>query len=218
MWPSKQEQPEELLGWRLQKLDPVRLQYQVHIEELPANQGLKISCPTVHKQPECTVAEAVIGIRAAVQDAKAKVIAAEPIYIVIPPAPDAMRSIVRATTIIDTQVPRLFPVPNLPPTKKVSRVLGLELAGDLISEEDRMSWETSEQPEMIQFNLARFEDHLAENLMKIARDKGLMRMRVHFGRVILARFMKRFREDRQSFQEFAIMMNKTRMETEFDKE
>jgi hypothetical protein len=218
LWPSKYEEPTDLLGWLLEKLDPIRLEYRVHIEETTnAIRCLKISCQPLHNDAEDCVYKAVIGIRAAVRDAKTKAVAAKPIYIVVPPNAGAMRSIVRAAKT-DTILVDQSPLTLSRPPKILYKSSGIHLAGNILSEEELLDWQKSKHNTVFRSNLRRFEDYLAKTLMFLALDKGLMRMRVHFGTVIITKSRTPFREDKMGFDDFAKMMSNENMSSEFDRE
>lgn len=214
MWPTKDKNPSDLLGIGLKALDPVRLQFQVHIEDLPQEECLKISCPAYHQEPEHAIAKAMGGVRAAIKASLANEVAARPLYIVAPPEPEAMRSLVVAADLEEVLTPR--PPPN--PPRKSWKARDIGFAGNPLPENAMLEYKYSGYKALGASNLLKIEDRLRSGLMLLCSSKRSMRMRVHFGRTVLTKTLPRFRSRDMNFEEFLDMTDKSSLESEFDKE
>lgn len=92
----------------------------------------------------------------------------------------------------------------------------IELTGAKFSDERQLEWEIA-RPARLETNYVKFQERLRGGLMPLEPLKGWMRMRVHYGHVILGQWMKAFAEGRQSFDDFCLMMSKPRITGNFDR-
>jgi hypothetical protein len=175
-----------LLGWKLEKLDKIRTVHKVYIEWHEKAQSLKIWSRST---ANIDIDAAQQGIRRAISAAKAQAISALPMYIISIPTASAMRSVVRAR-ILEHE------------PKKASE---FELAGAGFSEQQKVAWKTN-RPSRVQANLINFEKHLSTSMKALEDRTDWMRMRVHFGHVVLTQVQKTFGESGQPFETFISMM------------
>jgi hypothetical protein len=173
-----------LLGWKLEKLDKIRIAHKVFIEWHEKTQCLKVYSRS-RAHPDQYIEAAIQSIRRAISAAKAQAISALPMYIISIPTASAMRSVVRAR-ILEHE------------PKKASE---FELAGAGFSEQQKVAWKTN-RPSRVQANLINFEKHLSTSMKALEDRTDWMRMRVHFGHVVLTQFPKSFGESGQSFETF----------------
>lgn len=111
----------DLLGFRLNKLDNIRIDHQVYIDWQDSMRSLKISSKA-EANSDFYVIKAIHAVRTAIEHAKAERILATPLYLALPPSVDAMRNIVRPSLV------------------EPGRVTKLELAGQLLSTEEKAEW------------------------------------------------------------------------------
>jgi hypothetical protein len=173
-----------LLGWKLEDLDSVRTEHKVFIEWNEKSQCLKICSRSVAHSHQY-IAAAIQAIRLAISNAKAQATSALPMYIISVPTASAMRSVVRAR-ILEYE------------PKQASE---FELAGAWFSEKQKTAWNAC-RPSRVTANLIKFEKHILESMRPLKRLRGWMRMRVHFGHVVLTQFPKSFGESGQPFETF----------------
>lgn len=189
---------------------------------MPRERYLKISCPSYHRDAERRITEAINGIRQVVEHYLAKEKRGEPLHIVVPPTATGIRTIVSYTwispTILVDLAARAGHSENVRPQwKRIRTMHGLKLDGEELPGHERRMWDPKHQ-ELLNINSRRFKDHLTENLMLLAPDKDSMQMRVHFGRIALEEWRKKFKKNLCGFEEFAEMMQDSKMETIFEKE
>jgi hypothetical protein len=180
-----------LLGWKLEKLDKIRTVHKVYIEWHENAQCLKIFS---RSSSIANVDAAQQGIRRAIDSAKAQAISALPMYIISIPTASAMRSVVRARIL--EHEPR-----------KASE---FELAGARFSEQQKAVWKAN-RPSRAQANLINFEKHLSTSMKALEARTDWMRMRVHFGHIVLTQVPKTFGEPGQPFETFIKMMAYSRV-------
>lgn len=182
----------DLFGMKLEKLNPVRLDYKVWIEWLPLARALQISSRS-YKNGYRRVTDAVKCIQNIAQDTKASSILATPIYIATPPTTDGIKTIVRPRTI------RSSP----------KQATDLELFGDGYSEEQTKAWSETRSTMLVR-NRKKLEQQLIKGLLSLAPYRGWMRLRVHFGRVAFTEYRKDFAESKLSFEKFSSMLGLAR--------
>jgi hypothetical protein len=188
-----------LLDPKLELLDHLRMEYKVHIHWDDKIQCLVINAES-RRNAEQNLIAVIKGIRKACRGAKAHIMLATPIYNVVPPTAESMRSIVRPKTV-ERQ------------SEKFSKVVtSIELAGELFSEEDKQKWATK-YPEMIENGYEILRQHLLArvSLSSLANLQGWMRMRIHLGHVNLREYQVDFGDSKFSFEDFAGMMKRSRV-------
>jgi hypothetical protein len=166
----------------LEKLDKIRMVHKVYIEWHEKTQCLKIWSRSI---ANIDIDAAQQGILRAISAAKAEAISALPMYIISIPTASAMRSVVRARIL--EYAPR-----------KASE---FELAGARFSEQQKAVWKAN-RPSRVQANLINFEKYLSTTMKALEARTDWMRMRVHFGHVVLTQFPKTFGESGQPFDTF----------------
>jgi hypothetical protein len=169
-----------LLGWKLEKLDKIRIAHKVFIEWHEKTQCLKIYSRSI-----ANIEAAIQGIRRAISAAKAQAISALPMYIISIPTASAMRAVVRVRVL--EHDPR--------------QASEFELAGARFSEQQKAVWKAN-RPSRVQANLINFEKHFSTSMKALEARTDWMRMRVHFGHVVLTQFPKSFGESGQPFETF----------------
>lgn len=150
--------------------------------------------------------EAIKGIRAAVKHAKARAFAEQALYIVRTPTASAMRVFVGPQEIETMMVTNKKGVETL---KKVS-CTGTKCVGDKLSDAEKKGW-SSKRKAMERNNFERFQEHLSTCLMEFAPWMGKMRMRLHFGHIILTKFVRDYTNSEQVFDQFVTMMERDDM-------
>jgi hypothetical protein len=189
-----------LLDSKLESLNILRKTYKVHIDWSDKMRCLRINSPAHPREAEQSVAAAIKGIRLLYLDAKAQVVSASPLYIIVPPTADAMRSIVRPKTI-EERANSVNPV-----------ITSIELAGEPLSATEKLKWE-SNRLERNDENFEAFRIHVVKRTLKLAHIRGWMRMRVNFGHINLSQYQKNFSLAKYSFDMFANMMKNSRVTT-----
>jgi hypothetical protein len=186
-----------LLGFKLQDLNPTRMEHKVWIEWQEQSRCLKIRSDSI-KHGEQNISAAIKGIRLAVKNAKARAISASPLYIVIPPTTNAMRHMV------------------CPKTVDGNRASFTGLAGKKLTAAEKKRWET-QRLAMALTNEKKFEEHLLKSLSDLAQFKGRMRMRVHYGHVVFSQFRQDFADGKFTFEKFIHMMGLSRTTAHLDR-
>jgi len=165
-----------MLGWKLEVLNPVRINHKVYIDWIDNSDGfpcLKISSRSINYEEH--IAAAFKGIRKAIQHARAQAISASPMFVVNPPTASAMRAIVSPASRISGQ------------DGKSTYIEGLILSGHVLTEGQKSKW-NARRKTLKRENHKALEKHLVEGLTELSALKGWMRMRVHFGRLVLRRY------------------------------
>lgn len=126
-----------------------------------------------------------------------------PLFIVVPPSPKAMRSIV---------------APMFTITKEDGKTVfvGTKLEGDYLSGEEEDLW-SSAYNRMLAKNQDDFKTRLSQDAMRLIEYKQWMRMRVHFGRVHLERVQASFANSECSFEKYVKMINSHRVVGSLDR-
>lgn len=187
-----------LLDPMLKTFDILRSTYKVHIDW-----NDKMNCLRINGKGqgcEGNVMAAIEGIKLLYLDARAQVVLESPLYIIVPPTADAMRSIVRPNTTEDRENV-INPV-----------VTSIGLAGDRLSAAEKLEWESTRR-QMNEENSKAFRNHLVKRILKLANLRGWMRMRVQFGHINLSQYQNNFKLAKYSFDMFAEMMKKSRVAT-----
>ena len=157
-------------------------------------------------QSEHSILYAIKGIRQAIENAKARVITASPLYIVVPPTVGAMRPIILP----------IFPK-NRFSGRSQPTVTRFELSGSPLTRNELTKWR-SERDAILHSNLEIFRKHLVQNIADLSPLRSWMRMRVHFGRLHLIQYRKDLSESKYSFESLAQMMKDPRTAGHFNKE
>ncbi|KAI9051232.1 hypothetical protein LZ554_005333 [Drepanopeziza brunnea f. sp. 'monogermtubi'] len=197
LWPLPNEGPASLLGWRMETLNPLRVDYRVFIESNAEGYCINISS----REPGQDLKPVIDGIRLAVQHAHAKRIMATNVYFVVPPNGSAMKTIVR-------------PRESRPAPDKFAKFL--ELAGEDLSPTEKKEWDEDRGRKVLEYRKG-FQDHLLQNLKLIEPLKGWMRMRIMFGHVELTAYYKGFAASAVSYEKFLKMVGEPRQTGTFDK-
>jgi len=90
------------------------------------------------------------------------------------------------------------------------------LYGDVLSDQEKEEW-SSKYLGMVDENVQKFKAHLAKHTEGLASLRGWMRMRLHFGRVIIEETRKDFMNSECDFKKFKTMMQNPRMSASFDR-
>ena len=187
----------DLLGFKLQDLNLIRIEHKVWIEWQEQTRCLKISSGSA-KLGEQNISAAIKGIRLAVKNAKARAISASPLYIVIPPTTNAMRTMV------------------CPKIVGGNRASFTELAGKRLTAAEKSRWE-NQRLAVVLSNEKKFKEHLLKSLSDLAQFKGWMRMRVHYGHVVFSQFRQDFADGKFTFEKFVHMMGLSRTTANLDR-
>lgn len=198
LWPKGSKDPMDLFDPTLKAFDKLRVTYKVHIDWNDKMRCLRINCNA--RGAVQNVADAIQGIKVLQRHAQAQVISASPEYIIVPPTPDAMRSIVRPGAWGDRE-------------HCANRVVErIELAGDPFSLAEKMEWQYHRH-QMNEENYEKFRKHLIDRTIPLGDLMGWMRMRVHFGHVNLSQYQDAFAAGMYTFDLFCDMMKKNRVAT-----
>ncbi|KUJ20585.1 uncharacterized protein LY89DRAFT_771518 [Mollisia scopiformis] len=195
IWPSNDEaeRPREILGQGLEELNAVRRDYKVFVHLNKDDTCIKI-CSRVPEEedPDNRLQVAIRAIREIIAHRRAIQLMAQPTHIVIPPTAEAMTTIVKPAIVLSTG--------------RRHHVTALELAGEKLSEEEKLKW-MSERPERLQACRKTFEDAMTKGLRGLAPYKGWMQMRLRFGHVTLHNARPNFKNGKSPWEEFFNMMN-----------
>jgi hypothetical protein len=144
------------------------------------------------------VIEAINAIRQDLLDAKARKVSAAPLYIVVPPSAQAMRTIVR-------------------PVKYQNKLNMIEPAGKELSDTEKERW-SRHRDKLLLENTNSFTSHIIKHLTVLAPLKQWMQMRVHFGHLNLRTWPRDFTSG-GSFTKLHIVLNDPRAQANarFDK-
>lgn len=187
-WSDDSIDPNSLLGENLQLLDDIRTSYGVYIDFVEV-----LNCIRLRSKSRRNIESGVAGIKAKIQHARADAASRAPIYIVEPPAVDAMRSEVSPIFQDSHQV------------EKQPTVIKVVLSGSMLTAEQRAVWEVERQA-TIKYIQSRFSAHMTKALKELRALNKVMRMRVNLGKIHLLRYRKEFKEGGYSFQKFSNMM------------
>jgi hypothetical protein len=91
-----------------------------------------------------------------------------------------------------------------------------ELCGEKFTETQMQQWRQA-RLQKEEERSRNFEEHLKGKLRVLAPMKGLMRMRVYFGHVVLTHYRDAFARGEYDFEEFGKMMENIRISSTFDK-
>jgi len=164
------------------------MSYEVYIDFVEA-----LSCIRLQSKRRCNIESGITGIKAKIQHARADAASCAPIYIVEPPAVDAMRFEV-SPILLDSQQVEKQPI-----------VIGLVLSGSWLTAEQRAAWEVERQA-IIKYIQNRFSAHMTKALTELRVLNRTMRMRVNIGKIHLIRYRKELKEGGYSFRKFSSMM------------
>jgi hypothetical protein len=187
-WSDDSIDPNSLLGENLQLLDDIRASYEVYIDLVEA-----LSCIRLRSKSRRNIESGVAGIKAKIQHARADAASCAPIYIVEPPAVDAMRSEVSPIFQDSQQV------------EKQATVIRVVLSGSMLTAEQRAAWDVERQA-TIKYIQNRFSAHMTKALAEMRALSKAMHMRVNLGKIHLFRYRKEFKKGGYSFQKFSNMM------------
>lgn len=188
----------DLLGWRLEALNQIRVDHKVYIDWQESTRCLKISSRS-EEHHELYVLKAIKAIRKSIEHAKAATISATPVYTAIAPTPNAMRDII------------------CPMTAEPKRVTDLKLTGLPWSPTQKAAWK-QERMLLLEASDKKFQDTLTKSLLKLAPNKHWMRLRVHFGHIVFISVHKDLRDGKQSFQDFSRMITNPRITGQLERQ
>jgi hypothetical protein len=151
-----------------------------------------------HNFPEERIVAAIKGIRDCLRHSKAKLVSASAKYVLVTPTASAMYTVVR---------------PQLSGTKFAAH---FELCGEKFMETQMQQWKQARLQREAE-RLRILEEHLKSRLRVLAPMKGLMRMRVYFGHVVLTHYRDAFAKGEYSFDDFGKMMQNIRINATFDR-
>jgi hypothetical protein len=198
LWPKGFGTPMKLFDPGLKTLDMLRKTFKVHIDWNDKLGCLRINSPAHPRQAEKDVVAAIEGIKLQFLDTMAQLVSATPLYIVVPPKPDAIRSIVRPGKT-EERPEYINPI-----------ITSIELAGVPLDRAERLKWEST-RDRMNTENEQAFRTHLSTRLLQLKNLRNWMRMRVQFGHINLSQYLKKFALGELSFDLFAEMMKKSRV-------
>ncbi|CZR61112.1 uncharacterized protein PAC_11008 [Phialocephala subalpina] len=201
LWPSNDEgeRPSGILGANLEELNAVRVDSQVFVEMNETDTCIKICCRATEDSDD-RIQSAIKAIRDVICHSRALRFAALPTHIAIPPTASAMMTIVKPAIVIGE--------------KKQYEVTDLLLAGEKLSEKDKLVWK-NERPECVLACRKKFEEALVEGLRALAPYRGWMQMRLRFGHAVLYNPKNKFRKGNSDWKDFFNMVNSKQMRSRF---
>lgn len=200
LWPRKAEDPLKLFDAALKKLDDIRREWKVYIDWDSKTHYLRINAEGHLRDAEARVAGAIGAVKVKILDAEAQVILATPVYIVVPPTVEGIRTIVLPCSAEDRV------------GFATSVITSIALAGEQLSAAEKEKYK-SIRDEMNAENYTTFRTHLFSCLRQLKDLRSWMRMRVQLGHVHLSEYHKEFYNGTFSFEMFAHMMKKSRVAT-----
>lgn len=162
-----------------------------------------LSCIRLRSKSRRNIESGVTGIEAKLQHARADFASHAPIYIVEPPAADAMRSEVKPMFL------------DFPQVGKQPNIINFVLAGSILDVEQRATWEAERQA-TINYNQDRFSGHMMTALTELSPLKKTKRIRVNVGKIQLFRYRKGI-EGGCSFQKLSSMMEEVSTQGKFER-
>lgn len=180
-------------GASLKKLDALRTTYYVYIDWDSDKHAIRVTS----ERSQEDVASALKGVRQAFKNAEAEETYSKPLYIIVPPNENIMRTIVEPASTSNNDGTRGQPS-------------GAKLAGDSLSREEKSAWKANIE-QKLEKNQKGFEDRLSAVTRKLSHYMPWMRMRVHFGHICLEKHDAKFKTSEMSFKEFEKMMTHTKL-------
>ncbi|CAG8982766.1 hypothetical protein HYALB_00001047 [Hymenoscyphus albidus] len=191
VWKDRAHRPTQLLGFTLEDLNHIRLQYKVWIrwnEDLSSVVIMSKAGPGA----ENNVLAALDAVRQDYANAKARIRTAAPVYIMVPPSFHAIRSFLKPVTY--------------EPGLTMIELYGQPYVGQNIAVWNR------ERTSMVNSGKENIKNHLAKHIQAMAVMKGWMRMRVHFGHLNFTSFPKEFLQGRCDFKGFIELLENPRIQ------
>ena len=182
----------------LKAFDLLRETYKVHIDWNEKMHCLRLNCIAHPKVAEQNIADAIQGIKQRYLDAQAQIISTSPLYIVVPPSTEAIRSIVQPRIIDDTTA------------SANALIKTFQLTGERLTPAALAEWDSLRQ-KMSDDIYKTFRTHLFRRVLELRDLRSWMRMRVQFGHINLSQYQNDFLNGKYSFIKFADMMKKSRV-------
>jgi hypothetical protein len=189
-----------LFDSELKTLNSIRKEWKVHVDWDSKTHFLRINAEGTAREAQHRVANAMEAIKVKYLDAQAEVILATPVYIVVPPTSEGIRSIVRPGSAEYRE------------GSSTTVVTSFVLAGERLSAAEKSKWEVTRDQMNVE-NYQRFRTHLFACLYKLKDLRTWMRMRIQIGRVHLTEYHQEFYNGKFSFEMFTNMMKKSRVVT-----
>lgn len=199
IWPYWYESAMTLLGPRLEDLNLIRLDNRVWIEWDEDCKCINISSLAVSKA-DVVLANTIKGIRDVVEHAKAARVTASPLHLVHPPISIAIGTLIKPSIL------------EKDPLKASKLILVQE---NFIHEEDS-EW-GSIRDKKIRSNIKLLQDHLVKNLLTYSPLKHWMRMRIHFGNIVMSKFTSEFAGNGTTLSAFGDMVTAPRFSAVIDR-
>lgn len=169
---------------------------------------LKISSDS--QNSDIHIAKAIKNIRGAIGNARAKATLAKK-YFIVPPTANGMRALIGPKTITT----KTEMVDDAEKTTN-SQCNGIQLVGSKLSEKETKDWR-KEHTRNRENYVRDFEGLLTRSLTELKDLKEWMRMRVHFGHLVLTNFPSKYTTCQMSLKEFTQMMGHSRTRGEIDR-
>lgn len=152
------------------------------------------------KSADKTIVNAINGIRGLIDHARAVKVTATPLHIVYPPSPVVMRTLIKPKIV----------------EKDPLRAAELELQGNYLSSRKKVAWKKNHAKE-INKNVEIIREHLVRNILIYAPVKNWMRLRVHFGHVMITNYTNEFAMTGLSWESFLKMVAAPRFSANIDR-
>ncbi len=146
----------------------------------------------------------------AIENAKARAVLATPKYFVVPPTASAMRAVV-APKKVTTKTEM---VDGMEKTKNIT-CIGTQLVGKKFSRKEKEKWRKRRVLDHDNY-VAEFKCRLSSSLIQLAALKGWMRMRVHFGHLVLRKFPSEYAASQNPFEQFIQMIGNSHLRGEIE--
>lgn len=205
MWPSNEAggSPGDVLGDRLEELDNIRKHRETFIA-LECNNRLKICCrERTEENSRARLHEVIREIRQVIRHRRAIQFAAEPTHILVPPTENAI------TTFIHPD--RKFRDPDT----SIDCPADLQLGNTKLSGEEKSKYSDDRAGHLEKYRRT-FEEAITKGLRELSSYKGLMQMRLQFGRAILQRAPKELMDKGLNWKDFVYMADYTHVSSQMD--
>lgn len=169
---------------------------------------MKIS--TDSQNSDIHIAKAIKNIRGAIGNARAKATLVKK-YFIDPPTASSMRAFIGPKTIT-TKTEMVDGVEKTTNT----HFNGTQLVGNKLSEKEANDWRKQHTQNRDDY-VRDFEGLLTRSLMELKDLKEWMRMRVHFGHLVLTNFPSKYVAYQMSLNEFTKMMGHSRTRGAIDR-
>ncbi|CCU81938.1 hypothetical protein BGHDH14_bghG005606000001001 [Blumeria hordei DH14] len=199
LWPYWYESAIDLLGPRLEDLNPIRMNNHVWVEWDEVHNCINISSKSI-KSADKAIVNAINGIRGLIDHARAVKVTANPLHIVYPPSSAVMRTLIKPKVV----------------EKDPLRAADLELQGNYLSSRKKVAWKKNHLKE-INKNIEIMREHLVRNILIYAPVKNWMRLRVHFGHITITNYTNEFAVKGLPWESFLKMVAAPRFSANIDR-